>query len=368
MERRNFLKAGLLASSAGILAACGADDPPPGSTGTGTGGGTGPDQIALYKGADRQAILEEGARKEGALTFWPSSIGDINDQWKAEFEKKYPFINVTVFRADSAALNNKIYAEYGAGKYTVDVFETSPITMSGSWIKDQLLQPFWSPELEAYPTEIKQPDGYYCQVLSAGCSMGFNTKTVSKEEAPKSWDDLLDPKWKGRMAVPSSSTSLYWVGAVEAAKGADYLKNLVKTQEIRMVNGSGQAVLDLVASGEVEMCPSIFAGQVRDLLSANPNASVDWVPIPPVLMIGQAAALASKPPHPYSAMLFIDYLLSEAGATLIHSVLQQDAYRKGVPQPTIYPTTYEQLHLDTVKDLSTALQRWSDLRTQIFTK
>ena len=110
-------------------------------------------ELALYQGSDRESILIEGAKKEGQLTFYTSNTW-VAGPVSQEFERKYPFIKVNVWRSDSKALLKRLTEEHAAGKYLADVVETSPEYVN-LLVRASLLQDHFSPELSAYDDEAK---------------------------------------------------------------------------------------------------------------------------------------------------------------------------------------------------------------------
>lgn len=156
------------------------------------------EEVALSKSPKRQSILEEGAKKEGKLLWYTTLI--VNQglkPLKEAFEKKYPFVQVQFHRADSEALAQRMLAEYQAKRYEVDVIDgTSAIVMLK---KAGYVQRYTSPQLAAYPARLKDPQGYWSVPNVYFMTLGYNTKLVAANEVPKTLNDLLNPKWKGKM-------------------------------------------------------------------------------------------------------------------------------------------------------------------------
>jgi iron(III) transport system substrate-binding protein len=178
-----------------------------------------PADLFFYQGADREQILLEGAQKEGQLVFynshtWFKSVAQ-------EFEKKYPFIKVSVWRADGADVMKRVLEESLAGRFLADVVESTEANIGGLH-KRQLLQEHHSPELRFFKDEVvaKGKRGvFYWADRETYISLGFNTHHVSVEEAPKSTQDLLDAKFKGKISLAGGATAARWVGAVIDALG-----------------------------------------------------------------------------------------------------------------------------------------------------
>jgi iron(III) transport system substrate-binding protein len=313
----------IVAVAALLVAACGAPSagPPAASTSGGqpAPGGDAAQQarppstvaeIALYQGADREQILIAGAQQEGKLVYYNSLTW--MEQLSREFEKKYPFVQVEVYRSDSPDLVERLTNEYKAGRYTTDVLHT---THAGLELMREAnhLQEFWSPELAQYPPDVTTRGSQ--SVLYVGSrenhvGVGFNTTQVSAAEAPRTYDDLLDPKWKGRMSLTANSTGAQWLGVVLETRGRDYVQRL-GTQDLRMHNMAGAALAQLVVSGEVPLSPVIFDNNMT--VGKEKGAPVEWRPLEPVMTNVGFTGLLARAPHPHAAMLFTDYLQSREG-------------------------------------------------------
>jgi len=270
--------------------------------------------LALYKGADRQQILEEGAKKEGSLVFYTTSV------WAPPlvkaFQNKYPFIKVDTWRAGSSALMPRVLEEYSANKYIFDVIEVSEMSnlvLKGAGIS----QPFYSPHLAVIEEDAitKLPNGGVLEApfRTSGQSLGYNTKLIAKEQLPKTYKDLLDPKWKGKMTTVGGTTGSDWLGTIFELYGEDFVKQLAK-QDIKVHMVSGRALCDMVITGEYSFSPTIYDSHVAE--SKGKGAPVDWMPLEPVHVNLGLIALPKHVAHPYSALLFIDFELSREGAAV----------------------------------------------------
>jgi iron(III) transport system substrate-binding protein len=271
-------------------------------------------EIATYKGADRHGLLEAGARKEGKILVY--SIGTQAAPLYAAFQKKYPFLQFEASKADAPTTSRRMLEEYAAKTYLVDALDVSvtglqPLKATGA------LQSYWSPELKDYNEAGVEPDHYWVHDYESYVGLGFNTSLIKPSEAPKTYDDLLDPKWRGRMAVPGTSTLANWVGEMVTAKGVDFVRKL-KSQDIRAYEISGRAVANLIVSGEVPLSPAIFNSHIA--ASRSKGATVAWRALGPVYGTTGAMALAAHAPHPHAAMLFIDFVLSREGQEIYHKL------------------------------------------------
>ena len=271
-------------------------------------------QLALYQGADRENILIEGAKREGQFTLYTSHTW-FRTLVKA-FEKKYPFIKVSEWRNDSKNLIRKVLEESTSGRVLVDVVETTADGM-GIIKREGLFQEYYSPEARHYPNELK-PRGkngfFYLPDRETYNSLGFNTTLIPTAAAPRDLKDLIDPKWKGKMAITSTSTGVRWIGNALDTLGREYLEKMAD-QEVSVQDMAPAALIGLIGSGEVPMSPTIFDANVA--IAKQKGSPVEWRPLEPVVTTVGSSALMAKAPNPHTALLFIDFLLSREGQQLI---------------------------------------------------
>ncbi len=271
-------------------------------------------EIALYQGPDRGKILIDGAKKEGQLTFynshtWFRSMGK-------EFEKKYPFVKVSVWRSGNRKIIKRVSEEHRAGRSLVDIVET---TFSSMALLNKLgvFQEYYSPELKHYADSamLKGRTGvYYWGDRETYISLGFNTRLVPLAEAPKTYKDLLDPRWKGKMSIAGTSTGVRWLGNVVDAMGTEFIDKLSR-QEVKVQNISGAALAGLVVSGEVPLSPTIYDANI--FKARQKGAPVEWRPLEPVVANVGYSGISTKAPHPHAAILFLDFLHSKEGQQLM---------------------------------------------------
>jgi len=271
-------------------------------------------ELALYQGADREKILIDGAKREGQFTLYTSHTWFRT--FVKEFEKKYPFVKASEWRNDSKNVIRKVFEEGKAGRVLADVVETTADGM-GVMKREGLFQEIYSPEARFYPNELK-PRGkngfFYLPNRETYNSLGFNSKVISPATAPRSLKELIDPRWKGKMAITSTTTGARWIGNIIENLGREFLDKLAE-QDVSVQDMAPAALINLVVSGEIPLSPTIFDANVT--LAKQKGAAVEWRPLEPVVATVGSAALIAKTANPYTALLFIDYLLSKDGQQLI---------------------------------------------------
>jgi len=271
-------------------------------------------QLAVYQGADREKILIDGAKREGQFTLYTSHTWFKT--FVASFEKKYPFVRATQWRNDSKNIIRKVLEENKSGRAIADIVETTADGM-GVLKREGLFQEYYSPEARFYPNELK-PRGkngfFYLPNRETYNSLGFNTQLVPAAVAPRNLKDLIDPKWKGKMAITSTTTGARWIGNVLETLGREFLDKLAG-QEVSVQDMAPASLINLVVSGEIPLSPTIFDANVT--LAKQKGAPVEWRPLEPVVTTVGSAALLAKAANPHTALLFIDFLLSKEGQQLI---------------------------------------------------
>ena len=264
--------------------------------------------IANYSGANRQAVLEAGARSERSLLLY--TTGTQIEPLIQGFERKYPFLKVTVQRGTQADIARRALAEYRVGYKKLDMFELSSEGLI--LIRDaNILQPFRSPETASFDAAAIEPAHHWAVVRESYTGIGINTKAIPRSSAPKTYDDLVAPEWRGRMAMSGSiSTASNFVATLVLTKGGDFVRKLGE-QDIRIYPITARALANLMIAGEVALSPTIYNSHVE--ASAAKGAPLAWVAPGPVPVTDTAVALARAAPSPHAAMLLIDYLMSPEG-------------------------------------------------------
>lgn len=317
-------------------------------------------EIANYTGADRQDILEAGAKKEGKVTIY-TSIGD-NTIFEA-LGKKHPFIRVEVIRMDSPEMAQRVLQEYAVGRPIADTAGSAtgalhPLLDAG------ILQPYKSPELASFRTEAVERNQHWAYDFESYVSLGFNTKLIAPGEAPQSLDDLLNPKWRDKMAAPGSSTLPNWIGAVlrdKGDRGEDFLRAVAR-QNIRIYGISGRAVANFIVSGEVAMSPAVFSSHLEN--ATRKGASVAWRDLGGVYANVSGVSLLKNAPHPHAAMLYLDFAFSHAAQTIFLSQGYASG-RRDIDNPNPPKKIY---YLSEEPNYNQDYEKWSDLAIRIFGK
>jgi iron(III) transport system substrate-binding protein len=282
------------------------------------------------------AALIEAAKKEGQVVWYTTLI--VNQAIRPlqeAFEKKYPGVRLQYSRADDAPTALKILSEARAGRVQADVFDSLYAMIAVS--RAGLIAPYRPPNIDQFPPELKDKDGAWTALLLYVFSAGVNTNMVPLDRAPKTLQDLLDPKWRGRIGWHASSFAgaAGFVGSVLTSmgedRGMDYLRALAR-QRIINVEASSRAVLDQVIAGEYPLALMIFINHA--VISARKGAPSAWLKMEPMPIALDAISVLKDAPHPNAARLLAEFLTSEEG----QQVLRQADYLPALPNvPTMVP-------------------------------
>jgi iron(III) transport system substrate-binding protein len=271
--------------------------------------------IAGYTGPDRQKRLIEGAKKEGnALTVYTSAPPDDMAIFMDAFEKKY-HIKVKLWRSASENVLQRAMAEGRAGRYDADILDTNGPELE-LLHREKMLQAVASPYLADLIKPAILAHGEWVGTRLNVFTQAYNSKLVKKEDLPKSYEDFLDPKWKGKLAIEAGD--LDWLASVTAeigeAKGLQLFRDIVATNGISIRKGH-TLLCNLVASGEVPLALTVYNYKAEQLKRR--GAPIDWFVIPPAFARPNGIAMLRRAPHPHAAILYYDFMLSDAQQVML---------------------------------------------------
>ena len=307
-------------------------------------------------GPDRSQRIRDGAKKEGTVTLYSSAtVADMGPQIAA-FEKKYG-IKVRLWRASSEDVARRVISEQRAGRFEADIVETAGSEME-VLVREQAMQPFLTPvSAELIPAATYAHRQWIATRVNAFVG-GYNTRLIGAADAPKRYEDLLDAKWKGRLAVEASDAN--WFMQLAAIMGEDKAVKLFR--DIVARNGmsvrKGHSLLaNLVPTGEVALALTLYSYRVEQLKQE--GAPVDILYLPPVIGLPTGTGIVRRGPHPHAAALLAEFFLTDGQPIL--------AARFNIPvNPKIRPMPDNLALLDVARFLDEG-ERWTKLYSSIFT-
>ncbi len=294
-----------------------------------------------YSGTDRQLFLEGGARRERRLTFYSSLIPNLGLKAIVEaFGKKYPFVAVETWRGTEVNIAQKTLAELRAGPPIGDLLEGSEL--APLFMKSGLLQKFTTPSANDTPAEYRDQTGLTAATRFSYYGTAYNTRLVPPGTQPREFSDLLQPKWKNRLAwrVGSDSGAHMFVSNIILtmgdAKGEAFLRALAG-QNVVGFSGSAQALIDRVIEGEYAV--TLTTAEHLPVIAAGKGAPIAAQPLQPVPATVASIMVPKETRHPYAAMLFIDYMLSPEGQTVLRDAQYFPVNAKVQPLKALQPVS-----------------------------
>jgi iron(III) transport system substrate-binding protein len=266
-------------------------------------------ELASNDNPARHQRLVEAARKERSLTFYTSIPEKDMAVLSADFEKRYG-IHVNVWRASTVKILQRLVAEKRANHWEFDAVDISSPELEALYQEKVLQEVNSRLQNELMEEAMPAHRGWAPQFLSVFVQ-AYNTNAVKAEQLPKTYADLLDPKWKGMLGVEVNDSDWY-CGQV---KFLGHEKGTRLFQEIAARNKwsvrSGHSLLaNMVVSGEVPLALTTYSYMIDQARLR--GAPVDWFAINPVIGRSNGIGVSRNPPHPNAALLFYEYMISDA--------------------------------------------------------
>lgn len=270
--------------------------------------------IATYQKEDRQQRLIEGAKKEGSLTLYTAMPRNYISQLTEPFEKKYG-IKVNIWQATGETILRKVINETKGGVANADVVHSTALVLE-ALATENMVQEIHSPAHKELIPSAVPAHRLYASTLQYVFVQAYNTAKVRKEELPKSYEELSDPKWKGKLALEAEDAE--WVASVihdmGEAKGLRFFEDLVANNSLSSRKGH-TLLVNLVAAGEVPLALTVYQYSVEQLKKK--NAPIDWFAIEPAVSVMSGMGVPRNAPHPFAAVLFYDYMLGAEAQSII---------------------------------------------------
>jgi len=314
--------------------------------------------LVSHASAQSEEELIRGAKKEAKAMFWSSMRIDDSKMLTAGFEAKYPFVKVEIFRAGGEQIVNRAIAEQAAGNTTYDVVNAFALKVLQ---KRGMLQPYAAPEAAHYPAGYKDPQNHWVSLYSGYNVIGFNTKLVSKAEVPKNWEDLLNPRWKDKMAMDNEE--YFWHAGMLSywgqEKGKQYMEALGR-QGLQFRSGGHGLLSDLMSVGEFPIVVVVYPDQIEQMKAK--GQQVDWVKTTDPILVNLApVGIAAKTSHPNVAKLFMNYSISKEGQEILQKAQRASARSDVAPLlPDMDPRKLKLVPLD--PEIPTNPQHIDDFR------
>jgi iron(III) transport system substrate-binding protein len=309
----------------------------------------------------QQASLVDAAKKEGTLTFYTTIAEKDLPVIVKPFEEKYG-IKVSIWRAGTDKVLQRTIQEARANRNDVDVVHYGSPEME-ALAREKVLKPVDDPvHKDLMPGSVPAHKQWAATILSVWVQ-AYNTSAVKKADLPKKWEDLLDPKWKGKLGIEAKDDD--WFASVVQQmggeqKGLDFFRKLSDTNGISVRKGH-TLLNNMVVSGEVPLALTVY--NYMPAQSKEKGAPIDWFVIEPAIARSNAVGIAAKAKHPNAALLFYEYLLGPDGQKAMTSI-------DYVPTNTRVPSPLKGVRIvstDPARSLDES-EKWSKLFEDIIAK
>ncbi|MGH9255757.1 MAG: ABC transporter substrate-binding protein [Vicinamibacterales bacterium] len=316
---------------------------------------------ALYmlEAADRQARILAGARKEGTVVLYTSLNTQDSVPLTAVFEKKYG-VKAQLWRSASEKVVQRAVTEARAGRFTCDVFETNGPEMEALF-REGLLEQFQSPSFIDLPPAAFPKHRQYVADRFNFFTIGYNTRLVKPNEVPNGYDDLLHPRFVGKVGLEAGDVD--WFGAMVKhmgeEKGLAFFRKLAAARP--QIRSGHTLVGQLVASGEIPLAANIYNHNAERV--AVQGAPIKWKALTPTFGRPNAIGVARRAQHPHAALLFADFVLSREGQTILKDRNRVPSSRAVHSPLNDFP--YEMIDPTITLDED---QKWSKLWSDLFLK
>ena len=265
--------------------------------------------LASDESPSRHQRLVEAARKEGSLTLYTSNAAPTLQVLSADFEKRYG-VRVNAWRASSVKVLQRVVAEKRANRWDFDAVSVSSPELEALY-REKLLQEThsgWHPEM--LEGTLPAHRGWAPQFINVFVQ-AYNTKAVDKQELPKRWADLLDPRWRGKLGVEAKAGEWYCsvLKNLGEEKGKELFRQIVARNGLSVRSGN-TVLANMVVSGEVPFAVAVYSHMIEE--AKQQGAPVDWFSIDPMIARSNGIGVSRRPPHPNAALLFYEYAIGDA--------------------------------------------------------
>ncbi len=268
-----------------------------------------------YRGADRMERILAAAKKEGTLTMYTTFAEKDQPTLVKPFEAKYG-VKVNIWRAGTDKVLQRTLAEAAARKYDVDLIHFGSPEME-ALSREKILQSVNSPvHKDLQPGSVPAHREWAATLLSVWVQV-YNTQLIRKEDLPRTYKDLLDPRWKGKLGIEAKNQD--WFASVVdvmggGEKGLKFFRDLVAQNGISARTGH-TLLNNMVIAGEVPLALTVYNYMPEQ--AKKKGAPIDWFALEPAVARSNAIGVARRAPHPNAALLFYEYMLGEGQQYLV---------------------------------------------------
>ncbi len=279
------------------------------------------------------SLAPSWAQAQEAFVWYTGIALEASDAVSKQFSEQTGIAS-EYFRAGSNNLVQKFDQERQANQVRCSAFVLTIPVLVAQWAKEGVLMQYDSPEFANYPAEFVVK-GYAAPTSAEPMAIAYNSEMVSADEAPKTWEDLLDPKWKGKLALTdaaSASSALHWFAALQSVYGKEFMEKL--SQQDVLVRTGGADVANTLVSGERPVAAAITQSHASRAIGKGGALRI-VVPEAGAPMISTVICIPAAAPNPEAGKKFVDFILSEDIQVMLQNDYFSPSLRKGMPPITL---------------------------------
>lgn len=298
---------------------------------------------------ETEAALHAAARREGELVLYTGTLVEVIEDLTKAFQAKYPGVRTQYWRGDTSQVTQRFETEAAAGRHTADLLLLTD-RQSKILHARGLTQPYRSRHLGNYQTELHAKEDAYANYALTLASFAWNTQLVPAAETPKTWEDLLDPRWAGKMAIQdplqAGGAGIWFITLYEVWGEQRWTEYFTRLGRQRLRYGRYLQVQEMLASGEVAIQIAAYPNYIEPLKARGGPA--DWGTPDPVIWTGLSISMSKRAPHSAAAKLFTDFMLSAEAQARLNNLGLLPALRNEWPagyarlaNARLYPQAHE---------------------------
>ena len=311
---------------------------------------------------ERHQRLMEAARSEGEAIVYANMDVTAMKPVADGFMKKYSGLKVTSVHFSGASVITRIETEARAGKPLSDVVLSGQLGVL-ALLEKKIAARYRSPERDSYREGFKDRDGLWTTYMTNVMVSAYNSRQVKKDEVPRSLEDLLKPRWKGKLVMDSQS--YVWFGTMLQQLGEERgIRYMNRLNEQNLHHSRGRRLMtQLLAAGEHDLAVETNLNSVLTL--SRQGAPLAFAPIQPYFLSPSLLFMSANAPHPYTAALFTDFLLSEEGQRIIVTTNRMPAH-PGVKSPESQLLEGQDVRMPDIFDIGKRYQAIGNRYREVF--
>ena len=265
----------------------------------------------LARAQQTEEALAAEARREGQLVIYSGTLVEVIEDLTKAFQARYPGIRTSYWRGDTSQVTQRFETEAAADRHMADILLLTD-RQSKQLHARGLTQPYRSRNLERLQRELHARDDAYTNYALTLASFAWNTKLVPAAQAPATWDDLLNPRWDGRMAIQdplqAGGAGIWFVTLYEVWGEQRWTEYFSRLGRMKLRYGRYLQVQEMLASGDAAIQIAAYPNYIEPLKAQGGPA--EWGIPDPVIWTGLSISIPKRAPRPSAAKLFVDFMLS----------------------------------------------------------